>query len=193
MTHTAQHSPTLRPAARLRSQKAMLPVMLAAAFALSAGPALAQDAAGEKGRYTMSPVDNGFVRLDTRTGAMSFCTRSDGRWSCEAMADAGADLRQEAERLRKENTDLRAEIKRLDDMLGLGDGRPGERAPRQGFRIPTEKDVDQALDYFERMLKKFQDRLKRLEEKPGEPGTGGETPPPAKPDAAPQPGRKTAL
>ena len=47
-----------------------------------------------------------------------------------------------------------------------------ERKPagnRPDFKLPSEKEVDQALDYFERMLKKFQDRLKRLEGKTEKP------------------------
>ena len=51
----------------------------------------------------------------------------------------------------------------MEEHLGLR----GERSTRKrsDFKLPTEQEVDQALDYFERMLKKFQDRLKRLERK----------------------------
>ena len=53
----------------------------------------------------------------------------------------------------------------MEEHLGLrGDNAKPSKKPSD-FKLPTEKEVDQALDYFERMLKKFQDRLKRLERK----------------------------
>ena len=44
--------------------------------------------------------------------------------------------------------------------------RPGGET--HAFRLPSEKEVDQALNYFERMLRKFQDRLKKLEQGQGD-------------------------
>ncbi|MFV0369734.1 MAG: hypothetical protein ACK5KM_14875, partial [Hyphomicrobiaceae bacterium] len=48
------------------------------------------------------------------------------------------------------------------------DGDDKDAAPPQpsgkGFNVPTEKDLDQAFDYFEGMLKKFRERLKKFEE-----------------------------
>ena len=100
-----------------------LTAVLVSGVLLVSSAAVAQE---PKGRFSMSPVDGGFVRLDTETGAMSHCTRVDERWTCEAMGDASGDATKQLDRLKKENEELRAEIKRLDDMLGLGDGsRPG--------------------------------------------------------------------
>ncbi len=126
------------------------------------------------GRYTMHKTDDGFVRLDTQTGALALCRKYDQAWSCRPMADAGASSSSEVEQLRRENRELRAEIKRLDGLLGLND-RSGPNQvdpPRPGgkghaFRLPSEKEVDKALDYFENMLRKFQDRLKKLERDQG--------------------------
>jgi len=136
-----------------------LPAFIAGLILMAtAGVAMAQDAA--PGRYTMHKVDGGFVRLDTKTGAVSFCQNDETSWSCAPIDRAAPDT--DVEALRKENKELKAEVKRLDELLGLR----GERKARgPTFKLPTEQEVDQALNYFERMLKKFQDRLNRLEKK----------------------------
>lgn len=127
--------------------------------------ALAGTAAAEEksGRYTMTPVDNGFVRLDTETGDMALCRREGAAWSCQAMADSSRPLQQEYDRLLAENKELKAEIKRLDEIAGLGDRKPGTDRPAPGFKLPSEQDVDKALDYVQRMVRKFKEKLRELE------------------------------
>jgi hypothetical protein len=122
------------------------------------------------GRYTMSPTEGGFIRLDTATGSMSLCSRKEGNWACEPMADHATDLKQEIERLTAENSELKAEIKRLEDLAGLGtDSKPGmdRRSERPGgkLQLPSEEDVDRALNYLERMFRKFKDRLREFDGK----------------------------
>ena len=134
-----------------------------AAFAACASVATAQDS--RTGRYSMHKADDGFVRLDTETGAVSLCRKTTEKWSCEPMAGTGPSLTAEVARLKSENAELRAEIKRMEENLGLRGDRNKSADNRPNFKLPTEKEVDGALDYFERMLKKLQDRLKRLERK----------------------------
>ena len=68
-------------------------------------------------------------------------------------------------------------IKRAKEMLGLGEKpqagnppgpdnrqseeRPVSRSPK--FELPTEEDLDKALSYAERMLKKFREKWKDIE------------------------------
>ncbi len=126
------------------------------------------------GRFTMTPTDGGFIRLDTQTGAMAMCSGKEGTWACRAMPDDQKMLQEKIARLEEQNRELKEENRRLEDVMGLNPDKPADGAnppqdspqgsPKEGFKLPSEKDVDQAFDYLEGMLKKFRDRLKKLEE-----------------------------
>ena len=75
------------------------------------------------------------------------------------------------ERLRAENVELKAEVQRLQGIAGVQPGPPVAGPPAEKFQLPSEEDVDGALDYLERMFKKFRDRLRNLEEDGKKPGT----------------------
>ncbi len=158
----------------------------AVAVAVAVAGAVASGAAAEErpGRYTMTPTDGGFVRLDTESGTVSLCAKKDGGWACELMPDSQTALRKEIDALKAENKALKDDVKSMEEVLGLpgkpgearpgqppsaeGDGRPG--GARGKLELPTEQDVDKAFDYFEKMMKKLRERMKRLEdgEKPGQ-------------------------
>ncbi|HVY20785.1 MAG TPA: hypothetical protein VHA70_12020 [Bauldia sp.] len=55
-------------------------IVLAAAFLAAAASAHA-----EEGRYVLSAARDGFVRLDTATGAASHCAPTRGVWRCEPL------------------------------------------------------------------------------------------------------------
>ena len=71
-------------------------------------------------------------------------------------------------------TDLRGgKIRRIEEIM-LGDGKradgqtpggpaPDRRAGRGPGGLPSEQDIDQAVDYLERMFKKFRDNMKDLD------------------------------
>ncbi len=126
-------------------------------------------AADTPGRYSMSPTDGGFVRLDTQTGAMALCASKDAAWSCTDMPESADATRKRIEELEKQNRALKDEVSRLEDAA-VGLGPPGSEPPKQ-FAMPDEKDVDKAFDYIESMIKKFRERVKKLEEKDGSEGT----------------------
>lgn len=140
-----------------------------------AAVAMAQDKA-PSGRYTMSPVDGGFVRLDTRNGSMAICKKDENdtaKWSCQPMEDTAKAQAEELASLRKENARLKGTVARLEDRLALLE-KPAEgpKKPGAGLSLPSEKQVDEALNYFENLIKKFKERLRRLEKPPAgtEPG-----------------------
>lgn len=142
---------------------------LTLALGLAGASLAAAPGSDEKpGRFTMQPADGGFLRLDTATGDVSLCARAGAGFECKPVED-GRDLQREVARLTDENRELKGEIKRLEDLLGPGDG---AARPKPRLELPSEEDVDKALGYLERMFKKFRDKMKDLDSG----GTGKGTP-----------------
>lgn len=169
---------TTRITRRNRLPRRLMATTLAVGMAALAGSALAADDA-RPGRYTMTPADGGFLRLDTETGALALCAKKSDAWACEPMPDTQQSQARELERLQAENKALKDEIRRMEDVMGLGEPKPGQppvaggERPKGGLELPSEKDVDKAFDYVQRMLKKFQDRMRELENgQGGGPGKG---------------------
>lgn len=134
------------------------------------GGALAAD--DKPGRFTMMPTDGGALKLDTATGAVSLCTRASGDWACVPTQDGEQALRQQIEGLKAENDVLKDQLVKMEELAGIGDPRKTEGplgGPRPGggsdskMGLPTEKEVDQAFDYFESMVKKLRERFNKLE------------------------------
>jgi hypothetical protein len=159
----------------LISKTHLIRLVSIAAFSVSLAGTAAAAPGDDDGRYTLTPTDGGFVRLDRQTGAMSFCTKADA-WTCSPMVDSVDHLKTEVERLETENKALKTDKKNLEEMLGMAEpGKPaqgsaekssplpGPGGPTGSMPVPTEKDVDKVFDYFEGMVKKLRERLKRLE------------------------------
>lgn len=153
------------------------PLSTCSALVLAATLFILPAAAEEKpGRYTMTPTDGGFLRLDTESGAVSMCQKKADQWACEPLKDSQSALTAEIEKLKAENKALKDEMKRMEEVFALGGNKPGENGGPPGGRpggkleLPSEKDVDKAFDYLEGMMKKFKERLKKLEQqdKPGQ-------------------------
>jgi uncharacterized protein (UPF0335 family) len=143
------------------------------AAALLAASAVALAAGEDPGRYTMTPVEGGFARLDRETGAMSICTGKEGDWTCKPIAEMQKEMQDRIQKLENENRTLKAE-KSPEPPLSSPEGAPmpgdavphGDTvppAPPGDIDMPTEKDVDKLFDYVEGMVKKFKERIDRLE------------------------------
>jgi hypothetical protein len=131
-----------------------------AASAFVAAPVLAQQADAEQnGRYTMTPAPDGFLRLDTRTGAVSLCTLVAGAVQCRASADERGALDQEITRLSNENADLRKKLAAATDQ-----------APSARLRnaLPTDAEVNGALDQMEKFMRRMMRIMREEAPKPGD-------------------------
>lgn len=81
--------------------------LLAYAASVSAAELLPE---GEPASYSMLPVSDGVLRLDTRTGEISHCSKTETGWACRIMPDEHDALDTEIGRLQAENDKLRADL-----------------------------------------------------------------------------------
>lgn len=72
--------------------------------------------ADENGRYTLSATDSGYLRLDTRTGAVSVCTPKGG-WTCRVVPDERAALDREIGRLQGQVDALKTQLANRSDTV----------------------------------------------------------------------------
>jgi hypothetical protein len=152
------------------------PTKLATMLGLCLLPALASVAVAEPmvsegDKFAMSPVEGGFLRLDKQTGAVAMCAKSGSDWACKPVDDQTANGPEtKISHLEAENRELKGRIKELQDLLEthspgpsplegpMAEGPPGGKA-----QLPTDEEVDQALDYMTRVYKKIRDRIKDLD------------------------------
>ena len=91
-------------------------VLLAIACIAVIIPAAAQDNLPPAGRYQLAPGEgSSFVRLDTRTGAVSHCRQQAGVWHCEPIVDSS--VRSEIAALADKVDRLSADLDRLTQRV----------------------------------------------------------------------------
>jgi hypothetical protein len=151
--------------------------MLAAVLATSGGLVAAQSAPdGDNGRYSMTPIPDGVLRLDTRTGTVSTCSRNGSGWACYAVPDERAALDAEIGR-------LQAEVEKLKGQLAAGpivSGKVDEAMPKsdslkkpepktaEGDRrieipLPSDQDVDRVMSFLERAWRRLIEMANRVQ------------------------------
>jgi hypothetical protein len=136
-------------------------MIIAFALGIWALPAVAQSPDADDKRFTLHKVEDGYLRLDGRTGAVSLCTRPDSGWVCRAVPDERSALENEIGRLAAEN----AELKR--SLLDRGMSLPGlpPRPPADvgvGSAAPTESDMDRVVALAEKLWRRTLDVIGNL-------------------------------
>ncbi len=136
-----------------------LPLLLAA-FVVVTPAAHAQNAPdSENGRYSFSPVSDGMLRLDTRTGQVSLCARKDAGWACNTVPDERSALENEIARLQRENGAMKKDF--LARGLPLPGGVAGnvstdqQRELNVTVPLPSDAEIDRVMTTFEKMWRRL--------------------------------------
>jgi hypothetical protein len=109
----------------------------------------------ENGRYSFNPVADGVLRLDTRTGQVSQCSRSDAGWACKMVPDERSALETEIARLQGEIATLKKEL--LTRGLPVP-GVPSPPAAKPGepeLKLPSDAEVDKVISFLERVWRRL--------------------------------------
>ncbi|MGR6432105.1 hypothetical protein ACU5AY_14420 [Rhizobium sp. PAMB 3174] len=111
--------------------------LTAGLFPLSA---FAQDE--PSGRYQLQHSETGFVRLDTATGEMTYCSEAGGDLTCRPSANERAAYQEEIDDLSRR-------------VLAL------EQAVKSGVKaqdgLPSDEELDRTLSFMERFFRRFKD------------------------------------
>ena len=147
-------------------------------FLGAAGAALAQSRPDtENGRYALSPIADGVLRLDTRTGAVSTCNPTGAGWACYAVPDERAALDAEIGRLQADNEKLKAQLAereptvtgKIDEALPKSDPlKKPEPKVAEGERkieipLPSDRDMDRMMGFLEKAWRRLVEMANRMQ------------------------------
>jgi hypothetical protein len=139
--------------------------LLVAATAVAGSTAHAQTAAPEASpedsRYSFHRVDEGFLRLDGRTGQVSLCSRKTVGFGCHAVPDERMALESEIARLQNESSSLKKEL--LTRGIALPGGIKEEKDPQVSKRSEPDLKLPSAAE-MERMRVMVEKVWRRLVE-----------------------------
>jgi len=139
---------------------------IVAASGFGAAAAAAQGAASdnENSRYTFSRADEGYLRLDGRTGQVSICTRRPVGWACQAVPDERLALESEITRLQSENVTLKKEL--LSRNLPLpGVVKPDTPVAKNDepvLQLPGDAEINKVVVFIEKVWKRLVEMVATL-------------------------------
>jgi hypothetical protein len=130
----------------------------------------------ENGRFTLSPVADGVIRLDTRTGAVSTCSNNGSGWACYTVPDERAAFDAEIGRLQAENDKLKAQLAareptvsgKTDEPLPKSDSLKKPEPKAEGERkieipLPSDQDMDRMMSFLEQAWRRLVDMANRMQ------------------------------
>ena len=151
--------------------------VFAAVMTIGGGLVTAQSAPdSENGRYSMTPIPEGVLRLDTRTGTVSTCTKNGVGWACYAVPDERTALDAEIGRLQAEVEKLKGQIAagptvsgKIDealpksDPLKKADPKVAEGDRKIEIPLPSDQDLDRVMSFLEKAWRRLIDMANRVQ------------------------------
>lgn len=121
-------------------------------------PARAQEAPS----YTLQKTNDGYVRMNNKTGQMSICHEKSGQLICKMAVEERAAYDEDI-------ADLKARVTKLEDAVAS----IGKLPPVVRDALPSQEDFEKGLSYMEKFLRRFMGIARDFEneEKGANPGS----------------------
>jgi hypothetical protein len=119
----------------------------------------------EDSRYSFNRADDGYLRLDGRTGQVSMCTRRAVGWACQAVPDERTALEAEIARLQGENVALKKEfIARNLPLPGtVKPEPPAPKAEEPRVQLPSDADLNKVMTFMEKVWRRLVEMIVTLQ------------------------------
>ncbi|QQN63980.1 hypothetical protein JIR23_31605 [Bradyrhizobium diazoefficiens] len=144
---------------------------------VSGGLVAAQSAPdAENGRFSMTAIPEGVLRLDTRTGTVSTCTNNGAGWACYTVPDERSAFDAEIGRLQAEVEKLKGQLAagptvsgKIDEALPKSDSlKKAEPKVAEGDRkleipLPSDQDMDRIMSFLEKAWRRLIDMANRVQ------------------------------
>lgn len=113
--------------------------------------------ADEDARYTFHRVEDGYLRLDGRSGQVSSCARRPAGWLCQPVPDERAALEAELTRLQVDNAALKKELlsRHLALPSGIRPDPPPARVEEPRLRLTTDSEFSRIKAFVERVWRRL--------------------------------------
>jgi hypothetical protein len=140
-------------------------IVMTIAGALLASAACAQGPETEDSRYQFNRVEDGYLRLDLKSGQVSLCSKRAVGWACAVIPDDRTGLDGEIARLQGENAALKKSL--LDRGIALPGGvtsAPSVAGGRDSnIRLPSNADIDRMMTVVERVWRRLVEMIVNLQ------------------------------
>ena len=117
----------------------------------------------ENGRYLLRKAEDGWFRVDQKTGQASLCREGNVGFTCELVPDDRDALLDEITRLAEENAMLRAQVAKGGKPQLPGKADTPDAKKDDGIKLPSREDLDKVMETFRAMAERFMAMVKDLE------------------------------
>jgi hypothetical protein len=123
----------------------------------------------QNGRFSFNAVTEGLLRLDTRTGQVSLCSKRDMGWACQVVPDERTVLENEIARLQGETALLKKEmIARGLPLPAPAKAEPPRTRPQPvrpdvELRLPSDAELDRVIGFMEKVWRRLLDMVEEMQ------------------------------
>ena len=116
-------------------------------------------------RFTYHRIDDGYLRLDLRSGEVATCRQREAGWTCTMAPEERAALENEIARLQRENGTLKKAMLAHNLPLpgGVASAPSAEQQRELNLKVPLPSDaeIDRVMSAFEKMWRRLVDIVQK--------------------------------